>query len=190
MRALLLIAGILVLGLIAGCGGSSDSGSSTGASNAATGAEGKAGEEAGGRGEKSGSNSGGVELNEARKGESTAPREAFVRGANGLCGQIGTKLSGEASKMIAKGSTSGSEAAAISAAVDQVVVPKLEEEQKRLSSLSVPVVEQAQMKEVLAGYEEAISEAKANPSKFGNAADPYGAIEKPANALGLTSCPL
>ena len=72
----------------------------------------------------------------------------------------------------------------------RVVAPHLLDEAERLSALSLPYEKQAQMRAVLAAYEDAIVEARTDPAAFAEADNPYAAIEEQAEELKLTACPL
>ena len=192
IRAAILIAGTLILGILAGCGGGSDSRASNASSNAESGSAeaGSTEQKAEGEGEAQSESEpeGGAEPSESQSGEGTAGDQAFVRTANQVCEANGQRLSKEAFTFIGK--YKGSESAAEVAVVGAVVTPVLETERDKLSALSVPAEDQEAMSEVLAGYEEVIKASKSNPAKFVKQNSPYVAIEKPANAMGLTACPL
>lgn len=186
IRAAVLIASVLAIAIPIGCGGGDDNGdgnaaATDGGSSSATSEPNESGGQA---------NLDEVEINEAEEGDATASHDAFIRSVNKMCQQIGSKLGSEAAILIAKSSRKRSELISEIAAVEKIVIRRLEEELKKLRAFSVPSENAEGLKAVVVGYEQAIDEARNSPAGFVKAEDPYAKITAPAEKLGLDECPL
>jgi hypothetical protein len=158
---LLVVAGVLMIGLLAGCGGGDGGGEASADGGAA------------------------AELNENGK-DSNATKAKFAKDVNGICkkaqgkfpDEIGEYIGGELSKVEEESQ----------GLVDQVFAPGIEGEIEDISALGAPAGATKDAESLIAVLEEEIEGAEEDPGAFVDKGTAAIKAQKKAAALGFKEC--
>lgn len=195
-HAALAILCLLAVVLVAGCGGGGGGGESSSGDETTAAEETSAESQAGSEGEGSGSegaSSPGVgtpkeqkALHAAAGGASPKTKAEYVKAADAVCTKaksqieyaIGKFIGGDVSKLAKESSP----------IVEEVAIPRVEEEVAALQSLDVPAAASEAAQGLIAAQEKMIEEAEADPTAFLAEGKASTEARKTAQQLGFAVC--
>jgi len=189
IRIAALIAGALLVGLLAaGCGGDDDDGASAGAATTEAASDGDAGSTGG----DADSDSTGGDADGDSAETKTIPKAEFVKRANAICRSTLEKITSEVFPVLEKSvdKSEDAKAAAEASLVPTVLVPGLQAEIDEIRALGVPSGDEEQVEAFLGAVQEIVDQGKADPESLGSSAvEPYAEAAALADKYGLISCP-
>lgn len=172
----LLIAGLMIALLAAGCGRGSDETTSAVGDQAAAG---------GGAGESDAGQDGGQQR--------TIPKKRFLAKANAICDAVVQQVTSETFPAIeAEFDSSQQRRATVEAELAQTVMaPTLHAEADRIRKLGSPPGDTAEVELILASIDALADEIQADPESFTgrSSTDPFAESRRLATRYGLDSCP-